>query len=140
MGQIIVLKILFAIFSIAVSARDIKTETVPRIIFMAAFPVFFLLINLFAPGFNLITAVAGLFTGLFIFLLVYIVTDKKLGLADVWYSALIGMVLGARLWYMAIGCACAAGIVLILISKRKKIPFIPCMAIGSILIFFTKGQ
>jgi prepilin signal peptidase PulO-like enzyme (type II secretory pathway) len=71
--------------------------------------------------------------------LAYFLSGKKLGLADVWYSALIGFVHGLWRWYFAIGIACIIGVVFILISRRRKIPFIPFMAIGSILSFCLPG-
>jgi len=134
-----VLKALFITFSAAIAAADIKTGKVPRIAFILAFPVFIILTILSDEQLPLWKPIAGGLTGLIIFLLAYFISGKKLGLADVWYSALIGIVLGPWLWYAAIGSACAAGIIYILIFKKRKIPFIPFMAIGSIVMCFVKG-
>ena len=127
-------RVLFAVFSIITSAADIKTGKVPRLAFIIALPLFFLLALVqnelrFPQG-----ALAGALLGLLVFLLVFFVSGKRLGLADVWYSALIGLVLGPWWWYAAMGCACACGIVYILVSKRRQIPFIPLMAFGSFAI------
>jgi prepilin signal peptidase PulO-like enzyme (type II secretory pathway) len=70
--------------------------------------------------------------GLSIFLLVYLFLKDRLGLADVWYSALTGMMLGPWWWYAAIALACFSGIIYMAVLKRRRIPFIPFMAAGSI--------
>ena len=131
-------KVLFAVFSIIIAAADIKTGKVPRLAFVIAFPLFLglaLLQNeLHLPQ----GALAGALLGLLVFLLAYFVSGKKLGLADVWYSALIGLVLGPWWWYAAMGCACVCGIVYILVSKKRKIPFIPLMAFGSLIMIIIE--
>jgi hypothetical protein len=124
-------KIFFYIFSFAIAVSDIKTGVVPRIVFAFAFPAFFLLCLL--PGNSRSAAImfAGALLGLIVFLLAYIISGKRLGLADVWYAALTGLVLGPWLWYAAMFCACSIGIVYILVSGRRRIPFVPLMALGS---------
>ncbi|MCL2832217.1 MAG: hypothetical protein FWD78_03515 [Treponema sp.] len=138
MGQKIPVAILFTLFSAGISAADIKTGAVPRIVFALAFPFFFIIGGLADSVIITTESAAGLFAGLLVFLTAYFLSGKKLGLADVWYSALIGMVFGLEQWFIAAGYACAAGVILIIISKRKVIPFIPCMAAGSILMFFWR--
>jgi len=128
----ILIKLLFSIFSFAIAFSDIKTGMVPRIAFVFAFPVFVVLCLLSEVSHPPEVLALGVMLGLFVFLAAYFVSGKKLGLADVWYSALIGLVLGPWLWYAAVSCACIAGIIFMLVSKKRKIPFIPLMAIGSI--------
>ena len=82
--------------------------------------------------------------GLFIFLIVFLFSKKKLGLADVWYSGIIGFVLGPWNWYIAISIACGLGIVYILILRKLSgnwhaIPFIPFMAVGGVAINIIDG-
>ena len=125
-------KVLFMIFSIAIAAADIKTGMVHRLIFILAFPLFIVLAQL--QGVLMTTALTGALLGLSIFLLAYFVSGKKLGLADVWYSAIIGLVLGPWWWYTAMAFACVAGVVYIAASKKRKIPFIPLMAMSSTVI------
>ena len=127
----------FAIFSSLLALMDIKTQSVPRTAFAFAFPFFLCLKLLPASQFALRQSFSGLFAGLLIFLAVFFVSGKKLGLADVWYSALAGFVLGLRYWYMAVGAACTAAIIYIIVFKKRRIPFIPFLALGSIsmLIF-----
>jgi leader peptidase (prepilin peptidase) / N-methyltransferase len=127
-------KILFSIFSFAIAVSDLKTRMVPRIVFVSAFPVFFVLCLLFGNSSSALIMLAGALLGFSIFLLAFIISGKKLGLADVWYAALIGLVLGPWLWYAAMFCACIGGIAYILVSGRRKIPFIPLMALGSVAV------
>ena len=127
-------KILFTIFSIIIALADIKTGAIPRIAFCVAFPFFFIL-RLLQAGPQLPELIlGGALTGLTVFLLAFFISSKKLGLADVWYSALIGLALGPWRWYGAISCACIAGIIYMLAFKRRQIPFIPLMALGSVLM------
>jgi len=129
----IFIKLLFSIFSFAIALSDIKTGMVPRIAFVFAFPVFFVLCLLSEVPHPPEVLTAGALLGLFVFLVVYFVSGKKLGLADVWYAALIGLVLGLWLWYAAIFCACIAGIIYMLVFKKRKIPFVPLMTFGSVV-------
>jgi prepilin signal peptidase PulO-like enzyme (type II secretory pathway) len=124
--------LLFSIFSFAIALSDIKTGMVPRVAFVFAFPVFFVLCLLSENSQPVVIMLVGALPGLSVFLAAYFVSGKKLGLADVWYAALIGLVLGPWLWYAAIFCACIAGIVYMLAFKKHKIPFIPLMALGSV--------
>ena len=130
--------ILFFIFSTVIALADIRKGEVPRLAFAAAFPLFFAL-RVGWGSFPLREAAVGIFAGLLVFLLARIVSGGKLGLADVWYSALIGMVLGLRIWYGAVGLACVGALVLLLVSGRRRIPFIPLMAAGSMAMFITLG-
>jgi len=129
----LVVKIVFSVFSFVIALSDVKTGMVPRIAFVFAFPVFFVLCLLSPNSQSAVIMLAGALLGLIIFLLAFIISGKKLGLADVWYASLIGLVLGPWLWYVAMFCACIAGIVYILASGRRKIPFIPLMALGSVV-------
>ena len=128
--------VLFVIFSCLIALGDIKTESVPRIAFVIAIPVFLALKLLPRSQYTLFDSLAGLFAGLATFLLAFFVSGGKLGLADVWYSALAGLVLGPGNWYAAMDFACAAGMVFILVSGRRSIAFIPFMALGSIIMVF----
>jgi hypothetical protein len=128
----IVVKILFLIFSFTIALFDIKTGLVPRIAFVLAFPMFFGLCLLSGNPYSVVVMLTGALLGLSIFLFAFMISGKRLGLADVWYAALTGLVLGPWLWYAAMFCACISGIVYILVSGQRKIPFIPLMALGSV--------
>jgi prepilin signal peptidase PulO-like enzyme (type II secretory pathway) len=127
----LVVKALFSIFSFAIAVSDIKTCTVSRIVFVLAFPVFFVLCLLSENPHSPLVLATGALLGLLAFLAAYFISGERLGLADVWYSAIIGLVLGPLWWFQAVFCACIAGIVYMLASKRRSIPFIPFMALGS---------
>ena len=133
------MKILFGFFSMFIAGADIKTGAVPRIAFIFAFPFFILLKLLLGEGNNALESLMGVLAGLFVFLLVHIITGKRLGLADVWYSALIGLVLGPWWWYAAIGLACVTGVIYSLAVKQRRIPFIPFMALGSMAMYIIQG-
>jgi Flp pilus assembly protein protease CpaA len=124
-------KIFFYIFSFIIAVSDIKTGMVPRIAFVFAFPAFFVLCLLSGNSRSAAIMFAGALLGLVVFLLAFAISGKRLGPADVWYAALTGMVLGPWQWYAAMFCACFIGIVYILVSGRRKIPFLPLMALGS---------
>ena len=130
---------LFSFFSIFIAGADIKTGVVPRVAFVLAFPFFFVFSILSAGQNSLRESVIGMLLGLVIFLLAFIISKGKLGLADVWYSALTGMVLGSWWWYVSIGIACLTGIFFMIVTKRQKIPFIPFMALGSIAAGITQA-
>ena len=117
-----------------ISAADIKIGAIPRIAFIIAFPFFIAIRVLLQEQYQLWEAISGGLAGLLVFLLAYLVSGKKLGLADVWYSALIGLVLGPWWWYTAMGLACITGVIFILVTKQRQIPFIPFMALGSMAV------
>lgn len=128
------LKIVFVLFSTAIAVMDCRTEAVPRIAFIGVFPVFFALRFLSNTGGFPYSSITGMVIGLAVFLLAYALSKKKLGLADVWYSGVIGFVLGPLWWYAAVGIACVLGVLYVIFSRKPKIPFIPLMAIGGITI------
>ena len=143
MVSMIFIRILFALFSIHIARADIKTGAVPRLAFILAFPFFIMLKALLKDGNQLLENIFAALAGLMVFLLAYFLSGRRLGLADVWYSALIGLVLGLYWWYAAIGLACVTGIAYIIVAiitaNKRQIPFIPCMAFGSITMIIIKG-
>ena len=139
MASMMFYKILFALFSLLIAWRDIKTGLVPRIVFIFALPFFFTLRLLLFEKKFLMEYIIGIMAGFIIFMFVYFLTERKLGLADVWYSTLIGLILGPWLWYAAIAISCVVGVIFIKAAKQRQIPFIPCMAFGSIVICILEG-
>ncbi|GHV12911.1 hypothetical protein FACS189491_06860 [Spirochaetia bacterium] len=118
----------YALFSVYISFLDIKTGHVPRLPLWGALALALLFKTVMGAG--LMPVTGGLF-GLGVFLLAYRVSKKKLGLADVWYAALIGIVFEPLLLCASLGVSCVIAIAFILLSKKKSIPFIPFMAAGS---------
>ena len=139
MASMILIRFLFALFSALISGADIKTLAVPRMAFIIAFPFFIILKALLYKEDLLLESVSGVLAGLIVFLLAWFFSGKRLGLADVWFSSLIGLVLGPWWWYAAIGLSCVAGAIYIMAVKGRQIPFIPCMAFGSIVISILEG-
>lgn len=132
--------LLFVLFSLAVSIADIKTGAVPRVAFLAAFACFGALRFLAAESYRPpLAPIAGLLLGLAVFVLALMVSGGRLGWADVWYSALIGLVRGPAWWYPSIAVACAAALVFIGITRKRRIPFIPFLAAGSITSCVMQG-
>jgi prepilin signal peptidase PulO-like enzyme (type II secretory pathway) len=133
----IVIAVLFCCFSLPIVVIDIKAGSLPRIAFLYAFALFFALKLFFDRG-SFFLSLTGCLAGIGLFLLAFFVSGKKLGLADVWYSGLIGLVLGPLWWYPAIFAACVVGAGWIVCTKRRSIPFIPCMAFGSLAALIVK--
>jgi len=129
---------MFILFSAAIALADIRKGEVPRPAFAAAYPVFFAL-RVGWGSFPLRETAAGLVAGLFIFLLARIISGGKLGLADVWYSGLIGLVLGPWRWYCAAALACIGAFAVLLVLGKRRIPFIPLMAAGSAVVILSIG-
>ena len=127
-------KTLFAVFSFIIALQDVKTGMVPRIAFFFAFPFFCALRLLQARPQSPVSIFGGALLGFLIFVSAYLISRKKLGLADVWYSALVGLALGPWRWYAAMSCACLTGIICMFVLKRRQIPFIPLMAVGGIIM------
>ena len=94
-----------------------------------------------------------------VFWAVRLITKKKLGLADVFYSGSSGALLGFDFWLAACAIACVAAACVIWFRARKlsaqkrsddrtatksrkadvlrvPVPFIPCMFLGAILAKF----
>jgi prepilin signal peptidase PulO-like enzyme (type II secretory pathway) len=129
----------FLIFSCLAAFWDIRTQSVPRAVFALALPVFLFLKFLPRFQFAFWESLLGLLAGLFVFLLAFFLSGKKLGLADVWYAGLSGLVLGLKNWYAATGVACAVAVIYILVFRRRRIPFIPFLVLGSVSIQLLKG-
>ena len=139
MVSMLLIKVSFIFFSIIIAILDVKTGEVPRIVFIIAFVFFVLLKMLIYEEILFFESIAGFLGGLLVFLLACVISGRRLGLADVWYSALTGMVLGPWWWYGAISTACIAGAVYIFALKRREIPFIPFMALGSTVMSIIQG-
>jgi len=69
-------KILFALFSFAITVADIKSGMVPRIAFMIAFPFFFTILMLQAEHLPLFVVFAGILIGLLVFILIFYRSER----------------------------------------------------------------
>lgn len=150
----------FIIFSIMMSVCDLRTKTVPRWMSFSllGLMIFLPLLNLIFTGVSvpavrdyiLRPIVAGCF-GLLLFWLVRLICRKKLGLADVWFSGSMGFLLCLNWYIVAAGLSCVLFFLYYLglsfsFSKQKgksvfdslKLPFIPFLTAGSIIILIIK--
>ncbi len=124
----------FFLFSVFISVSDIKTGTVSRSLMWVTAAVLFLLKYIAYGHAVLALSAIGCILGLCVFLLAYFCSKKKLGLADVWYAGIMGIVLGPFYWYPAVFFACVIACLWILAAHRHSLPFLPFMAAGAWLV------
>ncbi len=139
---------LFSFCAILFSILDIKNGEIPRVFCLAMLCFVFILkvFIVFATDYTAQellqrlsqTTVAGVFA-LFTFTLVFLVCRGKMGLADIWFSCAMGMILGIRGFIVATLIACVLAFlwygVLFIIKKGKRtsrmsLPFIPFLSVG----------
>ena len=149
---------LMILSSVYLSILDIKSQKIPRL-YSYIFIVFSLLGGIFVGGIFVTsspfsTIIAG-FLGFGLFYLVRKITKNKLGLADCFFSSGIGFFFGFKIWiaisFLAFGTALFKFIQFFIAKQILKdtnrcndyaenlkpfIPFIPCMALWTIIISF----
>jgi hypothetical protein len=121
----------FFLFSVFVSFKDIRTGVVSRMFMWISATVLFLLKYVAFGNSIQVLSVVGCILGLAVFFLAYICSGKKLGLADVWYAGIMGIILGPFWFYPAVICSCIFALVCMLITHKSSLPFIPFMAAGT---------
>ena len=144
---------LMILISVYFSYLDIKTQKIPRL-FSYLFLGFCILGGFFVTQQPINTIFTG-FLGFGLFFLVRKITKNKLGLADCFFSSGIGFFFGFRIWITISFLACVTALIKFIqffIAKqilkdtnrcndyaenlKPFIPFIPCMAIWTIIISF----
>ena len=139
--------------AIYLSNLDIKTQKIPRL-YSYIFVGFSILGGFFVTRFPLSTIFAG-FLGFGLFFLVRKITKNKLGLADCFFSSGIGFFFGFQIWIAISFLACVTALIKFIqffIAKqilkdtnrcndyaenlKPFIPFIPCIALWTIIISF----
>ena len=139
--------------AIYLSILDIKSQKIPRL-YSYIFIGFSLLGGIFVTRFPFSTIIAGFF-GFGLFYLVRKITKNKLGLADCFFSSGIGFFFGFRIWIAISFLACGTALIKFIqffIAKqilkdtnrcneyaeklKPYIPFIPCMALWTIIISY----
>ena len=161
MNPEVIVCVVFAAFSIFMSFQDIKTQKVSRWCSVALLVVAVVARLVFWKGEERVGYVASACIAIVIFLAVRLITKKKLGLADVFYSGSSGALLGFNYWLASCAIACvAAGCVFWFrahnlpaqgtdvadspatssaVNSRKTeifrepVPFIPCLFLGAIV-------
>ena len=139
--------------SVYLSILDIKSQKIPRL-YSYIFIGFSLLGGIFVTSSPFSTIIAG-FLGFGLFSLVRKITKNKLGLADCFFSNGIGFFFGFQIWLAISLLACGTALIKFIqffIAKqilkdtnrcndyaenlKPFIPFIPCMALWTIIISF----
>lgn len=132
---------IYLVFSALFAVQDIRTGGVPRAALWLSIAASLLAQYFLFDKIKIFTALAGCGTGLFVFTLAYYCSKKQLGLADVWYAALIGSVFGPLPWFAVIALSCVSALTFMLIRKERRVPYIPFMAASSALAlpFFERA-
>jgi hypothetical protein len=128
-----VLYLPFILFSLIISVQDVLTGAVSRLSLWAALLAALLLQGLVKAGLPL-SALAGGLVGIAVFSLAFFLSGRRLGLADLWYAGLMGIVFGPLWWHAAIAFACLYALVFFLFSHHRSLPFIPFMTAGSLTL------
>jgi hypothetical protein len=123
----------FFVFSIIISIQDTITGSVSRSCLWAAAVVALLLRWVMNATFPTVALIGGM-VGIAVFFLAFFCSGQRLGLADVWYAGLMGIVFGPLWWYVAIGSACIYTLIWLLVTRRRSAPFIPFMTAGGLTI------
>lgn len=138
----LIIFLIFLILSITVSVIDIRSKIIPDwivfpgIIILSGFRIIF-----FGDLLNIIAL--KIITGPVLLLIVYFLTQGKLGMGDIKFSVLMGLFIGLPGLFIAIGLASFMGLIFALIGLingtlqlKAKIPFAPFLTLGSFLSFF----
>ena len=111
--------VVFTAFSIFMSFQDIKTQKVSRWCSVALLVAAVVARLVFFEGEERVGYVASACIAIVVFWAVRLITKKKLGLADVFYSGSSGALLGFNYWLAscAIACVAAAGVIYLRVRK-----------------------
>ena len=122
MNQEFIVCVVFTAFSIFMSVQDIKTQKVSRWCSVALLVAAVVARLVFWRGEERVGYVASAAIGLVVFWAVRLITKKKLGLADVFYSGSAGALLGFDMWLAAcaIACVAAAGVIYLRVRKVTR--------------------
>ena len=115
----VIICVVFAVFSVFMTAQDIKTQKVSRWCSVALLVVSVAARLVFCVGEERVGFVAFAAIGLVVFEAVRLVVKKRLGLADVFYSGSAGALLGFNYWLAscAIACVAAGGVIYLRVRK-----------------------
>ena len=68
----------------------------------------------------------------------YLFSKNKMGLADVWYAAVSAETLSFFAWHKAMFLSCIFAGVYMVSAHKYKVPFIPFMSLGCIILILIK--
>ena len=117
----VIVCVVFAAFSIFMSFQDIKTQKVSRWCSVALLVAAVGARLVFFEGEERVGYVVSACIAIVVFWAVRLITKKKLGLADVFYSGSSGALLGFNYWLAscAIACAAAAGVIYLRVRQAE---------------------
>ena len=113
MNPEVIVCVVFAAFSIFMSVQDIKTQKVSRWCSVALLVASVACRVIFCEGEERVGFVASACIAIAVFWAVRVITKKKLGLADVFYSGSSGALLGFNYWLASCAIACVAAVCVI---------------------------
>ena len=113
MNPEVIVCVVFAAFSIFMSVQDIKTQKVSRWCSVALLVAAVACRVIFCEGEERVGFVASACIAIAVFWAVRLITKKKLGLADVFYSGSSGALLGFNYWLASCAIACVAAVCVI---------------------------
>ncbi len=131
------MQVVFIFLSLIVSLYDIKTGKISRLFFLVYEIIFLAYIFLFKIESFLPALLCGLYA-LGLFLAVRILSKNKMGLADVWYAAVSAETLSFFAWHKAMLLSCIFAGVYMVSTHKYKVPFIPFMSLGCIILILIK--
>lgn len=138
--------VIFTCFFIIIFVIDLEHRLVlNRVVYPAI--VAALIVALLAPDHDILQALLGGVTGMGLLLLLVLITPRGMGMGDVKFSALIGLIVGFPLVLIALAISFVLGGAIsgiLLITRLKKrgdfVPFAPFLAIGGILTMLYGEQ
>ena len=128
----------FACFFIVISVIDLEHRLIPNRVVYPAIAVAFLA-ALLTPNPGILDALLGGVTGLGVLLLLVLIIPRGMGMGDVKFSALIGLIVGFPSVFVALFISFVLGgviaVVLLVVGLKKRgefVPFAPFLATGGI--------
>lgn len=142
--------IIYLIFAIPCSIFDIRTRFVPRILTLGAFIPYTVFLFVFSINpHTFISPLTGLAGTLVLYIIAGLVTDGKLGVADIIFGSFSGYFLGFPNCFFAVALSSILGLLFYVFSvlfKKKdseyvtrpafgtfSIPYIPFICAGTLL-------
>lgn len=135
------LAFVFLSMLLALAMSDLSTMLIPNVILLCMAPV--LLVLVYVTGISWWSPLLGAGLGFFVLASVFFLSKGGLGAGDVKLFTVIGLVLGPRDVLVALFLSsligAVIGIVLIglkRINRKQPIPFVPSIALGTMLTFW----
>jgi len=128
------------IFLSILSIYDIRSRQIPVALLLvgSTFAVLYAVLNIFGQKGTLVECAAALVPGVILLLLAFL--TQKIGYADGWLVAIMGLLLGyhqcVEVFFISLFLSGITGLVLLTIKKasgKTKIPYVPFITIALML-------